>query len=281
MSRLRDRYRPFRALSARRIGGVVRQSLARLQHEIRSIAANVVSGLIAAFGSAFTSILRKDVKRASDLVDEDVFAGLALGIGAARYRREGQAVPLRIVPLQLADKVIFGKIRDRFGGRLRIAASGAAPLAADLAEYEAIGMPLIDWWPEGGVTALNPLDMPMHQVVLGKALPGVEFQSRRGRRTADQRPHAFRKGITKTPRRTAELFRDGWLHTGDVRSYMTRRATVHHRPQEGTDCGVNGKKIFPARVETLFKFEPLMDQVVLAGDRLPHLVALFTFESGD
>ena len=38
----------------------------------------------------------------------------------------------------------------------------------------------------------------------------------------------------------------------------------------------NGKKIFPARVETLFKFEPLINQVVLAGDRLPHLVALFT-----
>jgi long-chain acyl-CoA synthetase len=38
----------------------------------------------------------------------------------------------------------------------------------------------------------------------------------------------------------------------------------------------NGKKIFPSRVETLFKFEPLVSQVVLAGDRLPHLVALFT-----
>ena len=41
----------------------------------------------------------------------------------------------------------------------------------------------------------------------------------------------------------------------------------------------NGKKIFPARVEGLFKFEPLINQVLLAGDRLPHLVALFTLNA--
>ena len=83
------------------------------------------------------------------------------------------------MPLELAQRVIFSKIRDRFGGRLRVAASGAAPLGADLAEfYEAIGMPLIEGYglTEGGVTALNPLDAPRPGSI-GKALPGVEFKS--------------------------------------------------------------------------------------------------------
>src|SRR5438445_6595008 len=72
-------------------------------------------------------------------------AALGLGLAATRYRREGKRVPARIrALLKLADAIFFRKVRARFGGRLQIAASGAAPLSKDLAEfYAAIGMPLI------------------------------------------------------------------------------------------------------------------------------------------
>ena len=70
---------------------------------------------------------------------------------------------------------MFAKVRERFGGRIRVAASGAAPLGKDLAEfYDAIGMPLIEGYglTEGGVATLNPLDRPK---------PGVDRQGDRGR----------------------------------------------------------------------------------------------------
>ena len=75
---------------------------------------------------------------------------------------------------------MFRKVRDRFGGRIRVAASGAAPLSKDLAEfYEAIGMPLVEGYglTEGGVVTLNPLDRPKPGSI-GKPLPGVELHSR-------------------------------------------------------------------------------------------------------
>src|SRR5208283_5137906 len=108
------------------------------------------------------------------------YSGLALALAAARYRRAGKPVPMRIrAPLAVADRLLFRKVRERLGGRLQIAASGAAPLSTDLAEFfEAIGMPLIEGYglTEAGVAAFNPRNAPRPGSI-GKALRGVEFRT--------------------------------------------------------------------------------------------------------
>src|SRR6202043_3832089 len=88
--------------------------------------------------------------------------GLGVGSEASRLRQAGKPVPgwMR-ASLKFFDRAVFAKIRERLGGRIRIAASGAAPLGKDLAEfYAAIGMPLVEGYglTEGGGVALNPLD---------------------------------------------------------------------------------------------------------------------------
>jgi long-chain acyl-CoA synthetase len=209
------------------------------------------------------------------------FGALGLGIAAARYRRRGEAVPAHIrVPLDLAHKLFFSKIRARFGGRLRVAASGAAPLGTDLAEfYDAIGMPLVEGFglTEGGVAMLNPLDAPRPGSV-GKLLPGVEIRFDEEGELLIKSP-CLSSGYYKDPEATAEVLRDGWLHTGDIGHqdedgyvYITGR-------RKELIVSSNGKKVFPARVERLFQAEPLINQVLLAGDKLPHLVALFTLST--
>src|SRR5262249_9148183 len=140
-------------------------------------------------------------------------------LAAARYRREGKPVPLRIrAPLAVADRLMFRKIRARFGGRLRIAASGAAPLSKDLAEfYEAVGMPLVEGYglTEGGGVSLDPLIGPRPGSI-GKPLPGVELRiSPDDGELLVKSPSLF-SGYLDDPATTAEVLRDGWLHTGDV-----------------------------------------------------------------
>jgi long-chain acyl-CoA synthetase len=158
-----------------------------------------------------------------------------------------------------------------------VAASGAAPLGKDLAEfYASIGMPLIEGYglTEGGVAALNPLDRPKPGSI-GKLLPGVEARIEEDGELMLRSPCLF-SGYHKDPEATAAVLRDGWLATGDIAEadadgyfYITGR-------KKELIVSSNGKKIYPARIESLFKREPLINQVLTIGDRMPYLTALFT-----
>jgi len=160
---------------------------------------------------------------------------------------------------------------------LHIPASGAAPLAKDLAEfYEAIGMPIIEGYglTEGGVAAFNPLDAPRPGSI-GKLVPGVEVRFAEDGEILLHSPCLF-LGYLNDPQATSEVLRDGWLLTGDL-GYCDADGYVFitGRKKE-IIVSSTGKKIFPAQVEGFFKMETLISQALLIGDRLPYLVALLT-----
>ena len=253
------------------------ESLAKLPGEIKTVRPTFFLAPPRVWERMYTSI-RAEVLKKPALAQKAFYAALALGLGAAKYKHAGKPVPWRIRwPLQLANRVVFSKIRERLGGRLKLAVSGAAPLGADLMEfYDAIGVPLIEAYglTEGGVASINPLDAPRPGSI-GKALDGVQVRLSDEGELLIKSP-CLAVGYYKDPETTAEVLRDGWLHTGDIASIDPDGYICITGRKKELIVASNGKKIFPAREEALYKFEPLINQVLLAGDRLPHLVALFT-----
>jgi len=256
------------------------ESLLKLPQDIRKVRPTIFLAPPRMWERVYSSICA-DLRKRSAVSRKTFYTGLALALAAARYRRAGKTVPIRIrAPLALADSLLFRKVRSRFGGRLRVAASGAAPLSKDLAEFfEAVGMPLIEGYglTEGGVAALNPIDAPRAGSI-GKVLPGVEMRASDDNELLIKSPCLF-SCYWGDPATTAEVLRDGWLHTGDL-GFIDAHGYIYitGRKKE-LIVSSTGKKIHPSRVESLFKMEPLISQVLLIGDRLPYLTALFTINT--
>jgi long-chain acyl-CoA synthetase len=253
------------------------ESLLKLPGEIRKVRPTILLAPPRMWERIYSTICTELRKRPA-AARKAFYGGLALGLAAARYRKQGKPVPFRIrLPLKVADRLLFHKVRMRFGGRLRVAASGAAPLSKDLAEfYEAVGMPLIEGYglTEGGVATLNPLDRPRPGSI-GKPLGAVQACFAADGELLLKTPCVFSE-YYKDPVTTAEVLRDGWLHTGDI-AYADEEGYIFitGRKKE-LIVSSTGKKIYPSRIESFFKMEPLISQVLLVGDRLPFLTAIFT-----
>ena len=256
---------------------VFSEGLSKLPNEIRTVRPTFFLAPPRVWERVYSTI-STEIKKRPAAIRKLFYAGLGVGNEASRLRQAGKPVPFALrASLKFFDRVIFKKIRERLGGRIRIAASGAAPLGKELAEfYAAIGMPLIEGYglTEGGVAALNPLDRPKSGSI-GKMLPRVEARLEDDGELMLRSACLF-SGYYKDPDATAAVLRDGWLATGDIAEqdsdgywYITGR-------KKELIVSSNGKKIYPARIEVLFKREPAINQVLLIGDRMPYVTALFT-----
>ena len=254
------------------------ESLARLPADLKAVRPTMFLAPPRVWERMYATVSNELKKR--PFIARKIFHGaLGLGLEAARLKQEGKPIPGWMASaLKLAEKLAFSKVKERLGGRLRIAASGAAPLGKDLAEFfSAIQMPLLEGYglTEAGVITFNPIGHAKPGSI-GKVLPGI------GMRLADdgelqvKTPCIF-KGYYKDPIATASVITsDGWFSTGDLAEVDDQGYWYITGRKKELIVSSNGKKIYPARIENLFKMEPLVSQVVLIGDKKPYMTALLT-----
>ena len=206
-----------------------------------------------------------------------------VGLEVNRRKRAGQSVPL---PLSLQhglfDKLVFSKVRDRFGGRVRFFISGAAALNQEIAEwFNAAGILILEGYGmtenAAGATVNHPDDYKMGTV--GQAFPGSEIKLGDGDEVMIKGPHVM-DGYHNLPDETAKtLTPDGWLHTGDKGSidaegYLTITGRIKDLFKTS-----GGKYIAPSSIESKFKaLCPYASQFVVFGDEKNFVVALITLD---
>ena len=206
-----------------------------------------------------------------------VKAGLAQSSALLRGRTPGPVTRLKAA---IADRLVFATIREKLGGRLRFAASGSAPLAANVLEFfYAIGVPVIEGYgltETAPILTFNPRNAPRVGTV-GRAIPGVELRIAPDGEILARGPNLM-QGYFNKPEATAEVLQDGWFHTGDIgqldgEGYLT----ITDRKKDLLVTS-GGKKIAPQPIEAILKRSPLITEAVILGDRRKYAAALIVPE---
>jgi long-chain acyl-CoA synthetase len=193
-------------------------------------------------------------------------------VAAAKARVEttgGKPGGVLRLEVRLADRLVFSKIRDSVGGRLRCLVSGSAPLPTNVAEFfYGIGLPITEGY---GLTETSPILTANSMNALrlgtvGRPIPGVEIRIAGDGEILARGPNVM-MGYYNKPEETADVLRDGWFHTGDVGTidgdgYL--RITDRKKDLLVTS---GGKKVAPQPIEAVLKQSPLVAEAILLGDR--------------
>jgi long-chain acyl-CoA synthetase len=165
---------------------------------------------------------------------------------------------------------------DQFGGRLRVAVSGGAPLSPTLAHcFLGLGMPLLQGYgmtETSPIVAVNRLD-DNDPVTVGRALPGVEVRIAENRELQVRGPSVM-KGYLNRPEDTARvLSSDGWLGTGDQAGIENGRIRILGRIKEIIVTST-GEKVPPGDLELAIMADPLFAQAFVLGENRPFIAAV-------
>ncbi len=207
---------------------------------------------------------------------------LRIGARASRLRRAGKPLPLALrLQQRIADKLVFSKVRDRLGGRLRVGVSGAAPLGIDVLEFfHSLNMLVIEGYglteTSSSLSVNDPDDYRFGTV--GRAVDGCELKLDTDGEILVRSETIF-TGYYKEPEATAAAFtEDGWFRTGDVGEIDEDGWVKITDRKKDLIITAGGKNIAPQNLENALKASRFVSQAVIIGDRRPYVTALITLD---
>ena len=207
---------------------------------------------------------------------------LRVGREVSELRQRGEPVPAGLERKhRLADRLVYSKIKERMGGRLRLGVSGGAPLAKEIGEFfHAIDILIVEGWGLTECTTAASVNRPerFRFGTVGPALPGFDVRAEDDGELLIRSPTVF-AGYYKDPEATAEVLGDdGWLRSGDVGS-VDEDGFVHITDRKKDILiTASGKNVAPANLENALKTAPLVSQALVIGDRRPYVAALITLD---
>jgi long-chain acyl-CoA synthetase len=257
------------------------RGLDTLREDFRTIRPEIAVAVPRVFEKIHSRIM-SEAQRRPPLLRALFNAALRTGMAYSRALETGvQPGWLLRLRYQLADALVFRKLRAALGGRILLFVSGGAPLSATIARFfHAAGLLICEGWGATETTAPATWNHPQAYRFgsVGKPLLGVEVKVADDGELLVRGANVF-SGYYEMPEATAEVLdADGWYHTGDIGHidddgfvYVTDR-------KKELIITAGGKNVAPQKIEGILREQPLISSCMAYGDRRPYLVALMTVD---
>ncbi len=242
-----------------------------------------MAGVPRIFEKVYNKIL-EGVKAGSGLKQKIFHWALAVGKEVSKARQAGtEPGGMLALKHKIADKLVFSKIKARFGGRVRYFVSGSAPLSRDIAEFfHACGILILEGYGLTESSAASFVNRPAKYAFgsVGVPMPGTDLKLAPEDSEILMRSPGVMNGYHNLPEATAEaLTQDGWLRTGDIGEVDADgflRITDRKKDLIKTS---GGKYIAPQSIEGKLKATcPYLSQVIVHGDKRNFVTALVTLD---
>ena len=253
------------------------EDITRVLEDMREIRPTVFGSVPRIFEKAYARVL-SEIEQASPLAQRIFRWAEQVGREACRFQRSGRPLPAGLrLQRAVADRLVFRKIRDVFGGRVKFFLSSAAPISLDILEFfHAAGLLILEGYGQTEVSCFCTLNYPDDYKLgsVGKALTGIEIKTSEDGEILVKAPTVCR-GYLNQPELTQEtISEDGWINTGDVGRLDEEGFLWITGRKKEIIITSGGKNVTPSNIENLLINHPLIEQALVHGDRRKYLTAL-------
>jgi len=255
----------------------------KIVENLATVRPTIMAAVPRIFEKVYNKIL-EGVKSGSPLKQKIFQWAVSVGKDVSKVRQQGrEPTGLLAIKMRVADKLVFSKIKDRFGGRVRYFISGSAPLSREIAEFfHACGILILEGYGLTETSAASFVNRPGKYAfgTVGMPMPGTDLQIAKEDGEILIRSPGVMQGYHNLPEATAEtLTPDGWLRTGDIGEVDANgflRITDRKKDLIKTS---GGKYIAPQAIEGKLKAAcPYISQVIVHGDKRNFVTALVTLD---
>jgi long-chain acyl-CoA synthetase len=199
-----------------------------------------------------------------------------VGTASVNSRQARRFSPLTRLQHKIALTLVFKKIRDRVGGRVRFFISGSAPLARNIIEFfHAAGLPVLEGYgltETAPVVTVNTLQHYRFGTV-GRPLQGEEVRIEKDGEIAVRGANVM-QGYLKKADDTAAVLKDGWFYTGDIGEIDKDGYLKITDRKKDLIATAGGKKVAPQPIENRMRQNPMVAEAVMVGNGRPYLTML-------
>lgn len=255
------------------------ESIERIRGDLIDIKPTVIVAVPRIFEKVYSAI---HAQLGNNVLKTKLFQrALKIGQEFGQLKIDRKPIPWRLLlEHQVAQKVVLHKVKEAFGGRLRFAVSGGAPIAKDVALFfNACGVIILEGYGLTETTAAICVNTPYnyHFGSVGRPIGDVQIKIAEDGEILVKSKKVMRE-YYKNPEATEKSFTNGWFHTGDIGELLPSGDLKITDRKKDLIKTAGGKYVAPQHLENLLKMHSFISNVLIHGDQKKYIVALLTLD---